>query len=421
MSHPERCPIPTGTGQRPGPGRRSLIASGLLGSVGAALAGCTDGAGRSAAGGAVPATSPTTSGVDPRARLTRPFAGPRQAGVDDPAQSFATWVGMDLSDDADADTVRRLMRVWTDDIARLTQGRPGLTDLEPELAQMSADLTVTLGWGPRVFDVIDRPQARPAWLAPLPAFDEIDDLDPAWDGTDLVLQICAESPTTLAHTRRQLVSAAGDLAQVRWLQQGFREPMLHGHQFRMRNLFGQVDGTVQPDIASDPTLVWSDGTDGWLPGGTSMVIRRIAMDLVGWERVDRASRENAIGRTLGDGGPVTGGGELDPPDLEAVDALGFPVIDDFAHLRRAIPRAPIERILRRPYSYADPAADGSTRSGLVFVAFQADPVRQFVPIQRRLAQADLLNLWTTPVGSSVYAVLPGIAGQDYLGQDLLPA
>ena len=33
-------------------------------------------------------------------------------------------------------------------------------------------------------------------------------------------------------------------------------------------------------------------------------------------------------------------------------------------------------------------------------------MRQFLPVQRRLAEADLLNLWTTPVGSAVFAVLP---------------
>jgi DNA-directed RNA polymerase specialized sigma24 family protein len=49
----------------------------------------------------------------------------------------------------------------------------------------------------------------------------------------------------------------------------------------MRNLFGQIDGTEQPDVAGiDAGLLWvGDGGPGWLRGGSSVVVRRIAMDL----------------------------------------------------------------------------------------------------------------------------------------------
>ena len=85
-----------------------------------------------------------------------------------------------------------------------------------------------------------------------------------------------------------------------------------------------------------------------------------------------------------------------------------------------MPAEPHERILRAPYSYDDPpVGTARTNTGLVFVAFQADPVHAFVPIQRRLAEADLMNIWTTPIGSSVYAVLPGARAGETLGQALL--
>ena len=143
------------------------------------------------------------------------------------------------------------------------------------------------------------------------------------------------------------------------------------------------------------------------------------MDLDGWDRVDRLSRENSIGRRLATGAPVTGGGLDTAPDLEAVDGLGFHVVDDAAHIRRAHASAPHERFLRRPYSYDDsPDAGSTSSSGLVFVAYQADPVRQFVPVQARLAELDLLNLWTTPIGSAVFAVLPGAQEGEVLGQAL---
>ena len=93
--------------------------------------------------------------------------------------------------------------------------------------------------------------------------------------------------------------------------------------------------------------------------------------------------------------------------------------DAHAHVRRASPHAPHERFLRRPYSYEQVGTDGAVETGLLFAAFQADPVRQFLPVQRRLAEGDLLNLWTVPVGSAVYAVLPGCAEGDWLGLALL--
>jgi dye decolorizing peroxidase len=40
-------------------------------------------------------------------------------------------------------------------------------------------------------------------------------------------------------------------------------------------------------------------------------------------------------------------------------------------------------------------------------------------MQQRLAKNDLLNLWTTPVGSAVFAILPGPAEGETLGQRLL--
>ena len=49
-----------------------------------------------------------------------------------------------------------LLRLLTDDAARLTQGEPALADTDPELAQQPSRLTVTLGFGPRVIDRFGR-------------------------------------------------------------------------------------------------------------------------------------------------------------------------------------------------------------------------------------------------------------------------
>ncbi len=396
------------TGGAPAPRRRAVIHSGLVG----AGAGVVTGAGAAVAR---EQQQPAPDTRLARARATaRPFRGARQAGILETPPPHAAFVAFDLHEDADRDAVRRLLTVWTDDIERLMAGRAPLTDLEPELAAVPASLTVTVGVGQRVVDLAGA--ERPTWLAPLPAFPEIDRLEDAWSGGDLLLQLCADSPTTLAHAQRRLTAAVADLAAVRWVQRGFREPF-EGPGLPMRNLLGQVDGTVQPDVTGlDADLLWvGDAGPAWLRGGSSVVVRRIGMLLDAWDRADRASRENAVGRRLDTGAPVTGGGIDSPADLEATDELGFHVVDDAAHMRRAHATAPHERFLRRPYSYDDgPAA--ASRSGLVFVAFQADPVRQFVPVQRRLAEMDLLNLWTVPVGSAVFAVLPGAREGEVLGQ-----
>ena len=54
--------------------------------------------------------------------LTVPFYGEHQAGVETPPQAHATLVALDLRPEVDRDGLRRLMRLLTDDAARLTQG-----------------------------------------------------------------------------------------------------------------------------------------------------------------------------------------------------------------------------------------------------------------------------------------------------------
>lgn len=55
------------------------------------------------------------------------------------------------------------------------------------------------------------------------------------------------------------------------------------------------------------------------------------------------------------------------------------------------------------------------------MTFQRDVTAQFVPIQRRLDALDLLNTWTTPIGSAVFAVPGGCAEGEVLGERLLLA
>ncbi|WP_348525599.1 Dyp-type peroxidase [Litorihabitans aurantiacus] len=348
-----------------------------------------------------------------------PFHGPDQAGLTVRPQAWSTFLALDLLAETDADGLRRLMRLLSDDASRLTSGEPALADSEPELATRPARLTVTFGFGPAF--VARAGGEVPAWLGPLPAF-AVDRLEEAWSHGDLLLEIASDDPTTLAHATRMLLKDTRSFATVRWVQRGFRRA--HGSMANgttMRNLFGQVDGTVNPGPASadfDGLVRIRDG--GWLTGGTSLVVRRTAMDLEGWDRLDRPGREASVGRRLDTGAPLTGGGEHTEPDFEARDAVGFPVIAEFSHVRRARSDDPRERFYRRGYNYDDTPAPGQiSNSGLIFACFQADPLTQFVPVQQRLSDLDLLNEWTTPIGSAVFAIPPGCDEGGFVGQTLL--
>ena len=83
-----------------------------------------------------------------------------------------------------------------------------------------------------------------------------------------------------------------------------------------------------------------------------------------------------------------------------------------------------ERIYRRPYNFdmpPGPDTRGTSNAGQIFICFQKNPLKQFDPIQKRLAEADRLNEWITHIGSAVFAVPHGTKEGEYWGQDLFGA
>lgn len=333
----------------------------------------------------------------PAAQAEKPvgeaFYGAHQAGVATPPQTHAVFLGLDLRKGTRRDDIVRLMRLLSDDAMRLTQGRGALADSEPELAATPARLTFTFGFGPGLF--------RAAGLKgheQLPAF-QVDRLQDRWSGGDLLVQLCCDDQVTLAHALRMTIKDTKSFATVRWTQRGFRQP----EGTVQRNLMGQIDGTVNP--ADLDRAVWIK--DGSLKGGTMLVLRRIEILMDTWDAVDRVAREFTVGRRLSDGAPLTGPGE---PDFAKLNPLGFPVIAEYAHIRRAHVADPGMRMLRRVYNYDE---------GLLFAAYVADVERQFTAVQRRLAKADLLNEWTRPIGSAVFAIPPGCAEGGWIGETLL--
>ncbi|APT84882.1 peroxidase [Corynebacterium aquilae DSM 44791] len=399
--------------------RRTFLTGLSLGAAGAATAAC-----------AQPDNATATAQAEqPRhGTHTIAFSGPHQAGIATPAQAHMNLVAFTVRAGIDRQGVARLMRLWTQDASRLTQGQAPLGDLEPEMVTSPANLTITCGFGPRLFDIIGRQQQRPQWLHPIPEFSR-DQLDDAYGEADIVLQLCCDDALTLAHATRHMIRSGIDYVSTRWMQQGFLTPPGHNPEETPRNLFGLKDGTVNPREERDlDQVVWIDSPDTWLNGGSCMVVRRIAMNLDTWEILDRASRETAFGRKLDTGAPLTGQEEFQAPDYEATDEYGLPVIDPMSHMARSTNPAdkPGQRILRRAYNYDQPPVPGSestSNAGLVFICFQRNPEEQFTPIQQRLDEADRINQWITHIGSAVFLIPGGVGEQPhqdtYWGQSLL--
>jgi deferrochelatase/peroxidase EfeB len=189
---------------------------------------------------------------------------------------------------------------------------------------------------------------------------------------------------------------------------------------------GFKDGTRNIKSESEGEMnrfVWvGDETDQpWMKGGSYLVARRIRMLIESWDTDFLADQEKVFGRYKNSGAPLTGTHEFDKPNLTAT-RHGKPVIDLNAHIRLAAPASNDgQMILRRGYSYTDgiDARTGLLDAGLFFLAYQKDPRKQFVPIQRRLGQNDLLNEYIRHTGSALFAVPPGLsAAGDYYGKSL---
>ena len=410
--------------------RRSFLTGFTVASAGAAVSAASACAGQEGGGASI---SDAMASAEPELMASVvEFDGPHQAGIATPGQALLNLVAFTVRADVDREGIRRLLKLWTDDARRLCAGHTPLGDLEPEMVTVPANMTITCGFGSKFFDLIGKPDLRPEWLAPLPAFSR-DKLDDAWGEADIVLQLCADDPTTLAHATRHMIRAGVDYVATRWMQQGFLSAYgAHSAGETPRNLFGLKDGTVNPRSDADfDDIVWIDQGPSWVQGGTCMIVRRISMNMDTWEILDRGSREIAFGRKLDSGAPLTGDWEFDTPDYSAVENYGIPLIDRMSHMARSTNPVdkPGQKIARRAYNYdlpPQPGSEQSSNSGLVFICFQKDPREQFIPIQERLDEGDRINQWTTHIGSAVFFCPPGVdeAGGDrgkYWGAGLFDA
>ena len=422
-------------------GRRAFLtrSAATLGAAAGGLAAAQ--ANASGQSGAASGTKPPSASEDfaiSQAELAEiePFNGVHQAGIITPSQAQATFAALD-SFAPDRSTLADALQALSVRARQLTiGGAVPLLDVDAPPADSGIlgpintpdSLTVTIAFGASLFDGRYGLSAlRPRELTQMPTF-SIDDLDPARSHGDVLLQICANQPDTVVHTLRELLRTVRGSLQLRWVQDGFqtanRGPSPHNHT---RNLFAFRDGTANPQT-TDPalmnTLVWvGDGEPAWATGGTYQVVRLIRQHVEFWDRVGLNEQQNMIGRVRDTGAPLGGNNEFDDPRYD-LDPNGNRIPLD-AHIRLANPRTPAtanERILRRGYNYTRGFdAAGQLDQGLIFVAFNQSPERQFVPIQKRLLAEPMVD-YITPVGGGYFFAPPGARGNaDWVGSGLFAA
>jgi dye decolorizing peroxidase len=349
------------------------------------------------------------------------WSGKHQGGIEAPAQAHANFIAYDIADGITKDDMLRWMVLLTDDITRLCSGKPALADPEPDLVLGAANLTITVGFGPSLFKKLGLESQLPEGFKQIPAF-KIDQLKPEFSDGDVLIQAGADDLQILSHVTRTLMRDSQSFGEVRWVQSGFTNAVGSTKPgTTQRNLMGQVDGTDNPEFGSDnfAKQVWIDAGPSWAVGGTTMLLRRIEMNLQTWDQLGRDQKEEVIGRHLDTGAPLGKKHERDAIDFDAKNENGMPLIAPFAHVRRASGQNLDERFFRRPFNYqvVDPETN-QLRAGLLWTAYGRDLHKQYVPVQKRLDEFDLLNKWTTPIGSALFAMPRGFKPGEILAEEL---
>lgn len=414
-----------------GPSRRAMIGTRAVASAIGIAGGFT--AGRATA-------AEPTKGAPPS-----PFAlrGAHQPGITTPVQDRLHFAAFDVTTTSRARLIS-LLKEWTLAAERLMDGGPagpigpveGDYRLPPDdtgeaIGLPPSRLTLTFGFGPGLFvddegkDRFGLAGRRPEVLTDLPHFPG-DQLDQARSRGDLCVQACADDPQVAVHAIRNLARIGFGTVSVRWSQLGFgRTSSTTAGQATPRNLFGFKDGTKNVLAEEAKALdehVWVQPDDhggDWLAGGSYLAVRRINMVIETWDRQGLGEQESLIGRTKDSGAPLSGGQEHDDPDF-AMPGKDGPIVPKDSHVAVVHPdHNDGVRILRRGYNFVDGSTDlGTLDAGLFFLAYVRDPATQFVPMQNSMAKNDAMMEYLKFTGSALFAIPPGPAEGEYIGQPL---
>jgi deferrochelatase/peroxidase EfeB len=392
-----------------------------------------------------PAAQSVRAAVSPAGSLAEPFFGKHQAGIASPAPKHTYFIAFDMLSNQRDDLVR-LLKLWTAAAADMTQ-TPEKFDLQADPRQAPqtsgaavglspAGLTITFGLGPSLFEKngVDRfglNAQRPEALTELPRFAG-DQLVPERCGGDLSVQACANDLQVLEAAVRRMAKLANGIAVMRWAQTGFNGSFKPTET--PRNQMGFKDGTINVS-SQDPRamndFVWvGDEGPAWLRGGSYMVIRPIRISMEHWDEMTLAFQEETVGRHKASGAPIGKTKESDALDLAREDKDGNLITSDNSHAALSAPENNGgAQILRRAFNYDNGITRVAERwppwrqvmtfdAGLLFQCYQKDPRTGFNRIFAKMAQIDMLNQFTTHVGSGVFACPPGVHAGEFIGQAL---
>lgn len=361
-----------------------------------------------------------------------PFYGDHQQGIITPAQDFMYLASFNLETTSKKD-VEALFKKWTEAAAILSEGKEiegsdvqssPPADTGEAIGLQPMKLTFTFGVGPSFFDTLSIQSKRPKQLKNLPHFPG-DDLREEWNGGDIVVQVCANDQQVAFHGLRNLIRIGRGTVSLKWMQHGFqRSAGSDPSGSTPRNLMGFKDGTANPNTKDKEEMnqhIWiqKDNSPSWLAGGSYLVARRIRIRVEEWDRSTLNDQEVTFGRHRQSGAPLGEKDEFAELNLKKKDLNGNLMIPADSHVALARGNGKV-KILRRSYSYTDglDIQTGKLDAGLLFVSFQKDIEKQFIPLQERLAKMDLLNEYIEHNGSAVFACFAGVKKGSFIGEGL---
>jgi dye decolorizing peroxidase len=383
--------------------RRTFIKGALIGGAAATAAMVT---GEVVAGLAHPSGTSSPTPSEPGVNKLTPL-GLNQPGIASAPLKHTRLIAFDLKETAET-AMSAWMSLLADDIDRLMSSQPLLADPQPELSSLEGQIAIVVGFGPSLFKKLGIEDQQPLGFSEIPSF-AIDNLQEKISGGDVLLMLSGDDVLQLANAERALIRDSSYFASIRWQQSGFSSVQPDSSLGSQRNLMGQIDGTAsaKPGAASFGDSVWAKRGPNWHMGGTTLVYRKIAMQLDTWDKLDHDDKEKVIGRKLSNGAPLNKSKETDFLDLTAKSANGLPAIPTFAHVRQAQAGEGKYPLFRKPFNYVDEIAEVGSSAGLLWMAYVGNMAEQYLPLQEKLATFDLLNKWTQPIGSAVFALPKG--------------
>lgn len=355
------------------------------------------------------------------------FFGRHQNGIIDRMQERLYLAVLDVETESAAE-LETVLRKLTSAASRMSHGLDagpiGATSGSPEsppddtgeaLNLTPAGLTFTIGFGASIFDSrFGFAKNKPENFQALPIFAR-DQVLPEKLGGDLMIQVCSDDDQVAFHAIRNLIRIGKGALVVKSLQSGFSGHNTGNSTETPRNLFGFKDGTANLNTQNEAELnehLWVD--KGWMAGGTYAAVRTFRFKVETWDRSSLLEQEQVFGRTKQEGAPLSGGTEFSTADFTSSKIPNDSHIALAHHSRHGG-----AKILRRAFNYTN-GADvlGNLDAGLIFMSFQKDLEKQFVPIQNALANNDRMNEYVAVTASAAFACPPGLKAGQFWGHQL---